>query len=70
MNAKFFGAVAIAAALTVGTVGCGASTTTPDSGASEEVDPCAGAADPCAADPCAADPCAADPCAADPCAAN
>ncbi|MEM6519413.1 MAG: hypothetical protein AAF892_00450 [Cyanobacteria bacterium P01_D01_bin.71] len=67
MNAKYLGAVAIAAALTVGTVGCGGATT--DTGTpTEDVDPCA--ADPCAADPCAADPCAADPCAADPCAAE
>ncbi|MGD1859902.1 MAG: hypothetical protein ACFB0E_08015 [Leptolyngbyaceae cyanobacterium] len=66
MNAKYFGAIAIAAALTVGTVGCGGATDT--SAPTEEADPCA--ADPCAADPCAADPCAADPCAADPCAAE
>lgn len=62
MNAKYLGAIAIAAALTIGTVGCGGTAESPDSGATEEVDPCA--ADPCAgaveeeADPCAADPCA------------
>ena len=65
MNAKYLGAIAIAATLTVGTVSC----------AGGSADPCAGVTteeevDPCAADPCAADPCAADPCAADPCAAN
>lgn len=69
MNAKYFGAIAIAATLTVGTVGCG-SGANPCAGTTEEVDPCAGKADPCAADPCAADPCAADPCAADPCAGS
>jgi hypothetical protein len=70
MNAKYLGAIAIAATLTVGTVGCGSSVN-PCAGTKEEVaDPCAGAKDPCAADPCAADPCAADPCAADPCAGS
>jgi len=60
MNTKYLSAIAIAATLTVGTVGCGGSTTTPDAETTteEEVDPCA--ADPCAADPCAADPCAAE----------
>ncbi|MDB9526217.1 hypothetical protein PN498_09485 [Oscillatoria sp. CS-180] len=64
MNAKYFSAIAIAATLTVGTVGCGGSAVDPCAGTTEEVDP--GVADPCAADPCAApeeDPCAADPCA-------
>ena len=59
MNAKYFGALAIAATLTVGTVGCA-------SGG----DPCAGTTDTEVVEPCAADPCAADPCAADPCAAE
>lgn len=65
MNAKYLSAIAISAALTVGLVACGGGGANPCAGGSkeEEVDPCAGAADPCAADPCAADPCAADPCA-------
>lgn len=60
MNAKYLGAIAIAATLTVGTVGCGGGSapTDAETPAEEEVDPCA--ADPCAADPCAADPCAAE----------
>lgn len=64
MNAKYFSAVAIAAVLTVGAVGCGGGTE-PGADTTEEVDPCAATEDPCAADPCAAeeDPCAADPCA-------
>ena len=62
MNLKYLGAIAIATTLTIGTVGCGSSTTdAPEDATTEEVDPCA--ADPCAAaeeDPCAADPCAAE----------
>jgi hypothetical protein len=61
MNAKYLGAIAIAAALTVGTVACGGTGADPCAGTTEEeVDPCAGTADPCAgtteeeeADPCA-----------------
>lgn len=61
MHAKYLGAIAIAATLTVGTVACSPGADTDVDTGTEEVDPCA--ADPCAADPCAADPCAADPCA-------
>ncbi len=69
MRLHYFSAIAIAGLLTTGTVAC--TSPSSDSGAQEQVDPCAGA-DPCAAaEPCAgADPCAAaDPCAGvDPCA--
>ena len=70
MKVKYFAAVAVASALSLGTLtACGtdAEVADPCAAPAEEVaDPCA-AADTCAADPCAADPCAADPCAADTC---
>ncbi|MEL7503976.1 MAG: hypothetical protein AAFN18_16075 [Cyanobacteria bacterium J06554_6] len=72
MKVKYLAAVAVASALSIGTLAsCGNSADVADpcaAPAGEVADPCA--ADPCAADPCAADPCAADPCAADPCAAD
>jgi hypothetical protein len=64
MRVQYLGSLAIAGLLTVGTVACGG--VNPCAGSKEQVDPCAGAADPCAGvNPCAgADPCAAaDPCA-------
>ncbi len=64
MKIRHLALVAIATALSLGTVG----TVRYGFHFSAVAAPCA--AKPCAANPCAANPCAANPCAANPCAAN
>ncbi|MEQ9367579.1 MAG: thioredoxin domain-containing protein [Coleofasciculus chthonoplastes F3-SA18-01] len=83
MRVKYLATLAVASMLSLGLVAacsnpCAAKTKTPDTGTTNQVDPCASKANPCAAkeNPCAskANPCAAkeNPCAskANPCAAK